>query len=169
MRGPNFPSANWARLIRFFKSHGVRQGADGRPGAPRCRYFPSGKPTAKFLRFLSKVKDRTTTSLLATLADFFAARASRSSTPRSFLKDHLVAAKNYTPRRGSARTWGGTSNSAGKKPGASPPWISARPLCVKGRAVVAVEGHGRHRPRHRAGGGDRRPRAGGGQGQPAGP
>ena len=94
--------------------------------------FSAWTADAKFLRFLAKVKDRTTTSLLATLADFFAAEGIEIIDSTFFLKEHLVAAKNYTPRlRLEREPWPETSNSAGKRPGASPPWTSARPCASR--------------------------------------
>ena len=61
--------------------------------------FSIWKADGQFIRFLAKVKDKTTTSLLATLADFFLNAGIEIIDSTSFLKDYLVAAKNYTPQR----------------------------------------------------------------------
>ena len=101
--------------------------------------FSIWKADSQFIRFLAKVKDKTTTSLLATLADFFFAEGIEIVDSTVFLKDYLVAAKNYTPRRkigenlardiefGWEKAWGIAALDIGQT------------VCVKNRAVVAVE------------------------------
>jgi DUF1009 family protein len=101
--------------------------------------FSIWKADGQFIRFLAKVKDKTTTSLLATLADFFIAEGIEIIDSTVFLKDYLVAEKNYTPRRkvsaslardmefGWDKAWGIAALDIGQT------------ICVKNRAVVAVE------------------------------
>jgi len=125
-------------VIRFFKMHGVRQAVMvGR--VSHAAIFSIWKADGQFIRFLSKVKDKTTTSLLATLADFFLSAGIEIIDSTTFLKDHLVTVKNYTPRRkigtdlgrdiefGWQKAWGIASLDIGQT------------ICVKNRAVVAVE------------------------------
>jgi DUF1009 family protein len=125
-------------VIRFFKKHGVSQALM----VGRVRHtaiFSIWKADGQFIRFLAKVKDKTTTSLLATLADFFLAEGIEIIDSTVFFKDYLVAAKNYTPRHkigaslaldiefGWEKAWGIAALDIGQT------------VCVKHRAVVAVE------------------------------
>jgi UDP-2,3-diacylglucosamine hydrolase len=125
-------------VIRFFKKHGVcRALMVGR--VSHSAIFSIWKADGQFIRFLAKVKDKTTTSLLATLADFFFAEGIEIIDSTFFLQDYLVAAKNYTPRRkisenlaqdiefGWQKAWGIAALDIGQT------------VCVKNRAVVAVE------------------------------
>jgi hypothetical protein len=125
-------------VISFFKKNGVRQALMvGR--VKHTAIFSVWKADGQFIRFLAKVKDKTTTSLLATLADFFLSAGIEIIDSTFFLKDYLVAAKNYTPRRrvseslardmefGWEKAWGIASLDIGQT------------ICVKNRAVVAVE------------------------------
>jgi len=125
-------------VIRFFKKHGVSRALM----VGRVRHtaiFSIWKADSQFIRFLARVKDKTTTSLLAALADFFFAEGIEIVDSTVFLKDYLVAAKNYTPRRkigknlardiefGWEKAWGIAALDIGQT------------VCVKNRAVVAVE------------------------------
>jgi DUF1009 family protein len=125
-------------VIRFFKAHGVQRALMvGR--VSHAAIFSIWKADGQFIRFLAKVKDKTTTSLLATLADFFFAEGIEIIDSTFFLKDYLVAAKNYSPRRkvsgslardiefGWEKAWGIAALDIGQT------------VCVKNRAVVAVE------------------------------
>jgi DUF1009 family protein len=125
-------------VIRFFRKQGVRQALMvGR--VRHAAIFSIWKADGKFIHFLAKVKDKTTTSLLATLADFFLAEGIEIIDSTFFLKEHLVAEKNYTPRRrigaglardmefGWQKAWGIAALDIGQT------------ICVKNRAVVAVE------------------------------
>jgi len=125
-------------VIRFFKKHCVRQALMvGR--VRHAAIFSIWKADGQFIRFLAKVKDKTTTSLLATLADFFFAEGIEIIDSTAFLKEFLVAEKNYTPRRrigaslacdmefGWQKAWGIAALDIGQI------------VCVKNRAVVAVE------------------------------
>ncbi len=125
-------------VIRFFKRHGVHQALMvGR--VKHAEIFSIWKADGQFIRFLAKVRDKTTTSLLATLADFFLSAGIEIIDSTSFLKDYLVEAKNYTPQRkagkglardiefGWEKAWGVAALDIGQT------------VCVKNRAVVAVE------------------------------
>jgi DUF1009 family protein len=125
-------------VIRFFKKNGVRQAVMvGR--VSHAAIFSIWKADGQFIRFLAKVKDKTTTSLLAALADFFSSSGIEIIDSTVFLRDYLVAVKNYTPRRkvdkslaldiefGWQKAWGIAALDIGQT------------VCVKNRAVVAVE------------------------------
>jgi UDP-2,3-diacylglucosamine hydrolase len=125
-------------VIRFFKAHGVRRALMvGR--VSHAAIFSIWKADSQFIRFLAKVKDKTTTSLLAALADFFLSEGIEIIDSTFYLKEYLVAAKNYTPRRrigvklaqdmefGWQKAWGLAALDIGQT------------ICVKNRAVVAVE------------------------------
>ena len=168
MHGRNFPLGQLGAVIRFFKKHGVRRALMvGR--VRHAAIFSIWKADSQFIRFLAKVKDKTTTSLLAALADFFFAEGIEIVDSTVFLKDYLVAAKNYTPRRkigknlardiefGWEKAWGIAALDIGQT------------VCVKNRAVVAVEAMEGTDRAIRQGRGNRRSRAGGDQGQPARP
>jgi len=101
--------------------------------------FSAWTADAKFLRFLAKVKDRTTTSLLSTLADFFAAEGIEIIDSSFFLKEHLVIAKNYTPRLRLTKALAGDIEFAWEKAWGIATLDIGQTLCVKSRAVVAVE------------------------------
>jgi hypothetical protein len=125
-------------LISYFKKHDVRRALM----VGRVRHtsiFSIWKADGKFVRFLAKVKDKTTTSLLAALADFFSGEGIEIIDSTVFLQDYLVQEKNYTPRRkvgdrlardiefGWEKAWGIAALDIGQT------------VCVKDRAVVAVE------------------------------
>ena len=125
-------------VIRFFKKHGVQQAVMvGR--VSHATIFSIWKADGQFIRFLAKVKDKTTTSLLATLADFFMSAGIQIIDSTVFLMDYLVAEKNYTPRCriganlardiefGWQKAWGIAALDIGQT------------VCVKNRAVVSVE------------------------------
>jgi len=125
-------------VIRFYKKHGVHQALMvGR--VRHAAIFSIWEADGQFIRFLTKVKDKTTTSLLAALADFFSKAGIEIIDSTFFLKDYLVAAKNYTPRLrigkdlardiefGWQKAWGIAALDIGQT------------VCVKNRAVVAVE------------------------------
>ena len=133
-----FPLGRLGGVIRFFKRHGVRRALMiGR--VKHAAIFSLWTADAKFLRFLTQVKDRTTTSLLATLADFFSREGIEIMDSTFFLKEHLVDARNYTPRlrireslaRDIAFAWEKAWGIAGLDIGQT--------VCVKDRALVAVE------------------------------
>jgi len=125
-------------LIRFFKKHEVRQAVMvGR--VTHASIFSFWQADGQFLRFLATLKDRTTTSLLAALADYFLLAGIEIIDSTVFLKEYLVADKNYTlPRRigaslardiefGWKKAWGIAALDIGQT------------VCVKDRSVVAVE------------------------------
>lgn len=134
-----FPLGRLGGLIRFFK----RQHVERALMLGRVRHaaiFSAWTADAKFLRFLSRVKDRTTTSLLAALADFFAAEGIEIIDSSFFLGEHLVAAKNYTPRLRLSKALAGDIEFAWEKAWGIAALDIGQTLCAKGRAVVAVEG-----------------------------
>ncbi len=134
-----FPLGRLGGLIRFFKNHNVERALMlGR--VRHASIFSAWSADAKFLRFLSRVKDRTTTSLLAALADFFAAEGIEIIDSSFFLGDRLVAAKNYTPRLRLCKALAGDIEFAWEKAWGIATLDIGQTLCVKGRAVVAVEG-----------------------------
>lgn len=125
-------------VIRFFRKHGVSRALM----VGRVRHtaiFSIWKADGKFIRFLARIKDKTTTSLLATLADFFLDEGIEIVDSTLFLKEFLVTAKNYTPRLrvgaalardmefGWQKAWGIAALDIGQT------------VCIKNRAVVAVE------------------------------
>ncbi|HSQ35787.1 MAG TPA: UDP-2,3-diacylglucosamine diphosphatase LpxI [Candidatus Binatia bacterium] len=125
-------------VIRYFKKHGVRRALMvGRVN--HAAIFSIWKADAQFIRFLAKVKDRTTTSLLSTLADYFSGAGIEIIDSTTFLRDQLVTAKNYTPQLrigvnlardiefGWEKAWGIAALDIGQT------------VCVKNRAVVAAE------------------------------
>ncbi|MBN2398838.1 MAG: UDP-2,3-diacylglucosamine diphosphatase LpxI [Candidatus Aminicenantes bacterium] len=125
-------------VIRFFRKYDVHQALMvGRVN--HAAIFSIWKADGQFIRFLAKVKDKTTTSLLATLADYFSGAGIEIIDSTFFLRDYLVAAKNYTPRHkigknlaldiefGWEKAWGIAGLDIGQT------------ICVKNRAVVAVE------------------------------
>jgi hypothetical protein len=133
-----FPLGRLGGLIRFFKDQGVERALMlGR--VRHAAVFSAWTADAKFLRFLARIKDRTTTSLLATLADFFAAEGIEIIDSSFFLKSHLVAAKNYTPRLRLSKSLAGDIEFAWAKAWGIAALDIGQTVCVKGRAVVAVE------------------------------
>ncbi len=133
-----FPLGRLGGVIRFFKRHGVRRALMiGR--VKHAAIFSLWTADGKFLRFLAQLKDRTTTSLLAALADFFSREGIEIIDSTYFLTEHLVAARNYTPRlrikaslaRDIAFAWDKAWGIAALDIGQT--------VCVKDRAVVAVE------------------------------
>lgn len=133
-----FPLGRLGGLIRFFKSRGVERALMiGR--VPHASVFSAMAADAKFLRFLAGVRDRTTTSLLAALADFFAAEGIEIIDSSFFLKEHLVAARNYTPRLRLSKALRGDIDFAWQKAWGLAQLDIGQTVCVKNRAVVAVE------------------------------
>lgn len=133
-----FPLGRLGGLIRFFKSHGVKRALMiGR--VEHAAVFSVMAADAKFLRFLAGVRDRTTTSLLAALADFFAAEGIEIIDSSFFLKEHLVAAGNYTPRLRLSKALRGEIDFAWQKAWGLARLDIGQTVCVKNRAVVAVE------------------------------
>lgn len=139
-------SSEWAEfslgqlggVIRYFQRHGVNRALMiGR--VKHTAIFSLWTADAKFLRFLSRVKDRTTTSLLGALADFFAGEGIEIIDSTYFLKDHLVAARNYTPRLRLAKALAGDIEFAWEKAWGIAALDIGQTVCVKDRAVVAVE------------------------------
>jgi DUF1009 family protein len=125
-------------VIRFFKAHGVRRALMiGR--VKHASIFSIWTADAKFLRFLARIKDRTTTSLLATLVDFFSAEGIEITDSTFFLKDYLVAAKNYTPRIKVKAALAREIEFAWEKAWGIAALDIGQTVCVKNRAVVAVE------------------------------
>lgn len=125
-------------VIRFFRKHGVRRAIMvGR--VSHAAIFSIWKADGQFIRFLSKVKDKTTTSLLATLADFFSSAGIEIIDSTTFLKDHLVVEKNYTPRRKVGRDLGREIEFGWQKAWGIASLDIGQTICVKNRAVVAVE------------------------------
>lgn len=133
-----FPIGRLGGLIRFLKRQGVSRALMiGR--VRHAAVFSAWTADAKFLRFLARVKDRTTTSLLATLADFFAGEGIEIIDSSFFLKDRLVAARNYTPRLRPTKALARDIDFAWEKAWGIAALDIGQTVCVKGRAVVAVE------------------------------
>ncbi len=133
-----FPLGRLGGLIRFFRSRGVKRALMiGR--VPHASVFSAMAADAKFLRFLAGVRDRTTTSLLAALADFLAGEGIEIIDSSFFLKEHLVAARNYTPRLRLTRALRGDIDFAWQKAWGLASLDIGQTVCVKDRAVVAVE------------------------------
>ena len=133
-----FPLGRLGALLRYFQARQVRRALMiGR--VRHAAVFSPWKTDAAFVRFLAGVRDRTTTALLSALADFFAAEGVEIVDSSFFLREHLVAARSYTPRLRPGRAvrddiefaWGKAWGLAGLDIGQT--------VCVKGRAVVAVE------------------------------
>jgi len=125
-------------VIRFFKWNGVRQALMiGR--VKHAAIFSIWTMDGKFLRFLAKVKDKTTTSLLAALADFFSNEGIEIIDSTFFLTEYLVEAKNYTPhvRVKDALAW--DIEFAWEKAWGLAALDIGQTVCIKNRAVVAVE------------------------------
>jgi DUF1009 family protein len=126
-------------VIRFFKKHGVHRALMiGRVGHKAI--FSVWAADGKFLRFLTRVKDRTTTSLLAALADFFSSEGIEIIDSTFFLEAHLVAPKNYTPRLRIKAALARDIEFAWEKAWGIAALDIGQTVCVKDRAVVAVEG-----------------------------
>lgn len=133
-----FPLGRLGGLIRFFKSRGVvRALMIGR--VPHASVFAAMAADAKFLRFLAGVRDRTTTSLLAALADFLAGEGIEIIDSSFFLKEYLVAERNYTPRLRLTKALRDDIDFAWEKAWGLAHLDIGQTVCVKGRAVVAVE------------------------------
>ena len=125
-------------LIRFFKKHGVRRAVMiGR--VRHASIFSLWAADGKFLRFLAGVKDRTTTSLLAALADFFSGEGIEIVDSTLFLKEHLVEPRNYTPRLRVKESLARDIEFAWEKAWGIAALDIGQTVCVKERAVVAVE------------------------------
>ncbi len=125
-------------VIRYFKKNSVRQAVMvGR--VTHASIFSLWQADVQFVRFLATLRDRTTTSLLAALADFFSRSGIEIIDSTVFLKEYLVAEKNYTPRLhigaglarniefGWQKAWGISALDIGQT------------VCIKDRSVVAVE------------------------------
>ena len=125
-------------VIRYFKWNGVRRALMiGR--VKHAAIFSIWAVDGKFLRFLAKVKDKTTTSLLTTLADFFANEGIEIVDSTFFLKEYLVEAKNYTPRIRMKDALASDIEFAWEKAWGIAALDIGQTVCVKNRAVVAVE------------------------------
>jgi len=125
-------------VIRFFKGHGVRQALMvGR--VRHAAIFSVWKADGQSIRFLAKIKDKTTTSLLASLADFFLNAGIEIIDSTTFLKDFLVAEKNYTPRRPPGKNLARDIEFGWQKAWGIAALDIGQTVCVKNRAVVAVE------------------------------
>jgi UDP-2,3-diacylglucosamine hydrolase len=133
-----FPLGQLGGVIRYFKGHGVRRALMiGR--VKHASIFSFWTADGKFLRFLTQVKDRTTTSLLAALADFFSAEGIEIIDSTVFLQAYLVAAKNYTPRLAIKSALARDIEFAWDKAWGIAALDIGQTVCVKNRAVVAVE------------------------------
>ncbi|MBN2346195.1 MAG: UDP-2,3-diacylglucosamine diphosphatase LpxI [Candidatus Aminicenantes bacterium] len=133
-----FPLGRLGGVIRYLRRHGVcRALMIGR--VRHASIFSLWAADAKLLRFLARVGDRTTTSLLAALADFFAGEGIEIIDSTHFLKDHLVEARNYTPRLRLAKALAADIEFAWEKSWGIAGLDIGQTVCVKGRAVVAVE------------------------------
>jgi len=127
-----FPLGRLGGLIRFFRSRGVKRALMiGR--VPHASVFSAMAADAKFLRFLAGVRDRTTTSLLAALADFLAGEGIEIIDSSFFLKEHLVAARNYTPRLRLTRALRGDIDFAWQKAWGLASLDIGQTVCVKGQ------------------------------------
>jgi DUF1009 family protein len=125
-------------VIRFFKKHGARRALMiGR--VKHAAIFSVWTADGSFLRFLARVKDRTPTSLLASLADFFSREGIEIIDSTFFLKEHLVAPRNYTPRLRLTKALAGDIDFAWEKAWGIAALDIGQTVCVKDRAVVAVE------------------------------
>jgi UDP-2,3-diacylglucosamine hydrolase len=133
-----FPIGRLGGVIRFFQRHGVRRALMiGR--VKHAEIFSLWTADGKFLRFLAQVKDRTTTSLLASLADFFSREGIEIIDSTYFLTEHLVAARNYTPRLRIKEPLARDIAFAWEKAWGIAALDIGQTVCVKDRAVVAVE------------------------------
>jgi DUF1009 family protein len=114
-------------VIRFFKWNGVRQA------------LMIGRVKHAAIFSIWTVKDMTTTSLLTTLADFFSSEGIEIMDSTHFLKEYLLEAKNYTPqiRMKNALAW--DIEFAWEKAWGIAALDIGQTVCVKNRAVVAVE------------------------------
>ncbi len=125
-------------VIRYFRHHGVSRALMiGR--VKHATVFSAWKADATFLRFLARVKDRTTTSLLAALADFFTAEGIEIINSTLFLNDYLVTPRNYTPRLHIKDALARDIDFAWEKAWGIAALDIGQTVCVKNRAVVAVE------------------------------
>ncbi len=125
-------------VIRFFRKHDVHQALMvGR--VSHAAIFSIWKADGQFIRFLAKVKDKTTTSLLATLADYFSGAGIEIIDSTFFLRDYLVAAKNYTPRCKIGKNLAREMEFGWEKAWGIAALDIGQTICVKNRAVVAVE------------------------------
>lgn len=125
-------------VIRFFKRHGVRRALMiGR--VRHASIFSLFAADAKFLRFLSRLRDRTTTSLLTALADFFAGEGIEIIDSTTYLTGHLVQERNYTPKLRLSKALRQDIEFAWQKAWGIAGLDIGQTVCVKNRAVVAVE------------------------------
>jgi DUF1009 family protein len=125
-------------VIRFFKKHGVRRALMiGR--VRHTAIFSLWTADASFLRFLARVMDRTTTSLLTALADFFSREGIEIIDSTFFLRERLVAPRNYTPRLRLTKALAADIEFAWEKAWGLAALDIGQTVCVKERAVVAVE------------------------------
>ncbi len=126
------------KFFRFFLDHSAHRAI--MVGRVRHRaIFSLLSVDRKFFKLLRKIKDKTTTSLLSTIADFFQEEGIEVLDSTTFLKQFLVEEKLYTPKRtlrpavaadiefGWQKAWGIAGLDIGQT------------VCVKGRAVIAVE------------------------------
>ncbi len=125
-------------VIRYFRRHGVHRALMiGR--VRHASVFSLVSADAAFLKLLARLRDRTTTSLLGTVADFLAGEGIEIIDSTTYLADLLVAERLYTAKRrlaprlladiefGWQKAWGIAALDIGQT------------VCVKNRAVVAVE------------------------------
>jgi len=125
-------------VIRFFKANRVRQAVMvGRVGHPSI--FTLLTADRHFYTLLKRIKNKTTTALLSVLADFFLQHGIEIIDSSSFLSDYLARERDYTPvvkpdrniiadiEFGWEKAWGIAALDIGQT------------VCVKNRAVVAVE------------------------------
>lgn len=133
-----FSLGQTGKFLRFFQAHSVHRAIMvGRVRHPAI--FSHLFVDMKFFKLMKKVRDRTTTSLLSAVADFFQDEGIDILDSTTFLKEYLVEERFYTPKReirpavaadiefGWKKAWGIASLDIGQT------------VCVKGRAVVAVE------------------------------
>ncbi len=133
-----FPLGRLGGLIRYFKDRGVERALMiGR--VPHPSIFSALAADAKLLRFLAGVRERGTTALLSALADFLTGEGIEIVDSSFFLREHLVAARSYTPRLRAGRSLRGDIDFAWEKAWALAGQDVGQTVCVKNRAVVAVE------------------------------
>lgn len=133
-----FPLGRLGGLIRYFKGRGVERALMiGR--VPHPSIFSALAADAKLLRFLAGVRERGTTALLSALADFLAGEGIEIIDSTLFLGEHLVAPRNYTPRLRPGKALRDDIDFAWEKAWALAGQDIGQTVCVKGRAVVAVE------------------------------
>lgn len=126
------------KLFRFLQGHSAHRAI--MVGRVRHRtIFSLLSVDRKFFKLLKKIKDKTTTSLLSTIADFFQEEGIEVLDSTTFLKRYLVEEKLYTPKRGLRSAVVADIEFGWQKAWGIAGLDIGQTICVKGRAVIAVE------------------------------